>query len=74
VSYKLVFAPEIEVDLGDAYIWYEDRRPGLGEEFLSCVDACIQAIYRMPELHVKNLQRLSKSIGEKISILGFLRL
>ncbi|PIP05355.1 MAG: recombinase, partial [Syntrophobacterales bacterium CG23_combo_of_CG06-09_8_20_14_all_48_27] len=26
---------------------------GLGEEFLDCVDACIQAICRMPELHPK---------------------
>ena len=24
---------------------------GLGEEFLSCVDACIQAICRLPEMH-----------------------
>lgn len=27
--------------------------PGLGEEFLNCVDACIQAICRMPELYMK---------------------
>jgi len=50
---ELVVAPEAEQDIGDAYAWYENRRHGLGEEFLSCVDACIQRICRMPELHAK---------------------
>ena len=35
------------------YAWYEKQRPGLGEDFLSCVDACIQGICRMPEVHRK---------------------
>jgi plasmid stabilization system protein ParE len=48
---ELVIAPEAEQDIADAYGWYEDRRAGLGEEFLSCVDACIQAICRTPEMH-----------------------
>jgi hypothetical protein len=34
----------------DAYRWYEDRRFGLGEEFLSQVDACIQGVVRNLEL------------------------
>ena len=49
----LIVAPEAEQDIGEAYAWYEDRRPGLGEEFLSCVDASIQAICRMPEMHAE---------------------
>lgn len=47
----LVIAPEAEQDIMDAYSWYEDRRIGLGEEFVSCVDACIQAICRMPKMY-----------------------
>ncbi len=50
---ELIIAPEAEQDIADAYGWYEDRRVGLGEEFLSCVDACIQAICRTPELHAQ---------------------
>jgi plasmid stabilization system protein ParE len=50
---ELVLAPEAEQDVGEAYDWYENRRHGLGEEFLSCVDACIQRICRVPELHAK---------------------
>jgi plasmid stabilization system protein ParE len=50
---ELIIAPEVQQDIDEAYSWYEDRRPGLGEEFLSCVDACIQVISRMPELYAK---------------------
>lgn len=50
---KLVLAEEVEQDLSKAYAWYESHRNGLGEEFLSCVDACIQSIRRSPELHAK---------------------
>ena len=48
---ELFLAPEAEQDVADAYAWYESRRPGLGEEFLGSVDACIEAIRRMPEMH-----------------------
>lgn len=47
----LKFAPEAEQDLAGAYAWYEHQRTGLGEEFLSCVDARIEAICRSPEMH-----------------------
>ena len=48
---ELVIAPEVEQDVTEAYAWYESRRPGLGEEFLSSVDACVEAICRTPEMH-----------------------
>ena len=48
---NLIVAPEAEQDLAEAYGWYEERRAGLGEEFLSCIDACIAAICRTPEMH-----------------------
>lgn len=48
---KLVVAPEVELDIAAAYAWYERRRIGLGEEFLTSVDACIEGIRRQPELY-----------------------
>ena len=50
---KLIIAPEAGADLVNAYHWYEKRRVGLGEEFLSCVDVCLQGVCRQPELHAK---------------------
>jgi plasmid stabilization system protein ParE len=49
MAVELIIAPEAQQDLADAYGWYEARRPGLGEEFLGCVDASVEAICRMPE-------------------------
>ena len=48
---ELIIAPETEQDIAEAYAWYEGRRTGLGEELLSCIDACIEAISRTPEMH-----------------------
>jgi hypothetical protein len=44
---ELIIAPEAEQDLAEAYAWYEGRRIGLGEEFLSGVDAC-KVFYEHP--------------------------
>jgi len=51
MAVKLIIAPEAEYDISEAYTWYEERRVGLGEEFLSCVDACIHTICRTPEFY-----------------------
>lgn len=48
---ELRIAPEAIEDLVHAYDWYEAQRVGLGEEFLSCVDASIESIHRFPELY-----------------------
>jgi plasmid stabilization system protein ParE len=47
---ELIIAPEAQQDLDEAYAWYEKQRAGLGEDFLTSVDACIQAICRTPEM------------------------
>ena len=38
---EILIAPEVELDIAEAYLWYERCRAGLGEEFLSSVDACL---------------------------------
>jgi plasmid stabilization system protein ParE len=49
MAVELVFTAEVEQDLGQAFAWYERRRRGLGDEFLTHVDACLQRICRNPE-------------------------
>jgi hypothetical protein len=36
--------PAASEDVTEAYAWYESQRIGLGEEFLGCLDVCIQRI------------------------------
>src|SRR5216683_3057155 len=47
----LVLAPEAADDVASAYAWYESRRPGLGEDFLSAVEAGLEGIRRQPDMH-----------------------
>ncbi len=48
---NLIIASEVEKDITEAYTWYEKQKTGLGEEFLSCVDAQVQSIVRMPKMY-----------------------
>ncbi len=48
---NFVILPEAEDDVAQAYKWYESQELGLGEEFLRCVDACIQFIRRNQEMY-----------------------
>lgn len=67
------FAPETEQDLDEAYAWYEERRVGLGEEFISCVDACIQAIARMPQIHARVHREYRRMLVRRFSLRRHLR-
>jgi plasmid stabilization system protein ParE len=48
---RLVFAPEAEQDVVESHRWYEAQRLGLGREFLNCVEATLEAIRRIPDMH-----------------------
>jgi hypothetical protein len=38
MSYRLIIRPEAELDLEDAFIWYELQETGLGSEFVRSID------------------------------------
>src|SRR3972149_1530585 len=57
---KIVFRPEAEAELKEAYQWYENQRKGLGSDFLLCIEAAISSIQRNPEIYpvvYKNVRR-----------------
>lgn len=68
---KLIFAPEVEFDIQEAFDWYEKRRTGLGEEFLSCLDACYQRICRSPVLHAKIYENYRRAMLRRFPYLVF---
>jgi plasmid stabilization system protein ParE len=49
MSRQLIVRPEAEAEMTDAFDWYEERVPGLGSDFLLCVDAAFSAILRSPQ-------------------------
>jgi plasmid stabilization system protein ParE len=48
---RVVYTPEAENDVAESYDWYEGCEPGLGEDFLRCVEACVLGIQRHPQLY-----------------------
>jgi len=49
MTYVLRYRPEIVGDLEDGAKWYDDRRPGLGSEFLQECKAALDRILNRPE-------------------------
>jgi len=48
---RLRLIPEAELDLDEAYSWYQAQAPDLGADFLGAVNMCIAAIRRHPEAY-----------------------
>lgn len=47
----VTFTSEADEAVAAAYRWYEDREPGLGEDFLRRLEACLLTIRRHPQLY-----------------------
>lgn len=48
---QLILTEKAQEDLDDAFQWYEEKEPGLGKEYVRCVDAKIAELSRHPLLH-----------------------
>ena len=48
---RIIYTAEAEDDVADSYNWYESREPGLGEDFLRCIEACVLTVQRHPLLY-----------------------
>jgi plasmid stabilization system protein ParE len=48
---NVIFTPQAADDVAAAYAWYEEREPGLGEDFLRCVEACLHVALRHPHMY-----------------------
>lgn len=48
---RVIYTPEADDDVAEAYNFYEGCEPGLGEDFLRCVEARVLTIQRHPQLY-----------------------
>lgn len=49
MKWRLVIRPRAETDLREAHDWYESQRAGLGEEFVSEIEAALRALVWAPQ-------------------------
>ena len=61
----LILGKEAEEDIRLAYQWYEDRRTGLGAQFLEAVDSTFRRIEKHPNLYMKVLGDVRRSLCKK---------
>jgi plasmid stabilization system protein ParE len=85
VSYKIIIRPEAEADLAGSFRWYQAQVPGLGIEFLSCIDDAFDLIIEDPRIYQKIYKNVRRCLphrfpyeifyiieGDNIIVLGVL--
>jgi toxin ParE1/3/4 len=65
MNYEIIIRPEAESDLNEAFHWYEEQSPGLGLEFLRCVDAAFDIIQRNPVLYQKIYKEIRRALTHR---------
>ena len=59
---RVFFTSEADDDVAASYDWYESREPGLGEDFLRSVEACISGIQRHPEMYPAAIEEFRRRL------------
>lgn len=58
---QISIRPEAEIEIEEAYHWYEEQRDGLGSDFLLCVEEGLEKIRKTPDMYPivhRNVRRL----------------
>ncbi len=74
MALPLAFRPRVGQDLAGAFGWYEERRAGLGEEFLRAVDASFDAIEEFPEMFARVHGEVRRAMVARFPYAVFYRL
>jgi plasmid stabilization system protein ParE len=58
--FALIVRALAEADLSSTFRWYETQQPGLGEDFLSCVDSALASLRENPLMYPKAYKHLRR--------------
>jgi len=70
---SVIFTEEADEDVAESYDWYESREPGLGEDFLRCVEACLLTIQRHSYIFPIAIDEVSAGPNSSVSFRDLLR-
>lgn len=71
MKYRLLLRKGAENDLADAYRWYTEKVPGLGNRFLAAVEQTLDSIQLNPAGYPIIYQTVRRSIAAQISPMEF---
>ena len=64
MKYNLIIRDEADEETFKSFLWYEDQRQGLGEEFLWQIEKSLSAITNYP-LHYQKIYKQFRHISVK---------
>jgi len=74
MNYVLVFRPEVQEELSEAHSWYENQKPGLGDEFLEFVNETVNLICQMPESYAVTYRDIRRAIVRRFPYAVYYRI
>lgn len=65
MSLPVVLRSATQLEFDEAFDWYEQQRPGLGQDFVDKVQAVFDRIAANPKLHSVVLQDVRKAVVKR---------
>lgn len=53
MSYTVVVRAAAQAEAAEAFLWYEERRPGLGHRFADALQKCLDQLAENPKLQMR---------------------
>jgi hypothetical protein len=71
---RVIYTSGADDDIAESYDWFENREPGLGEEFLRCVEACVLTIQRHPQSYPVAVDNFRRALVRRFPFEFFMKL
>lgn len=65
MKYTLIVRPEAELELREAFLWYENQNKGLGLEFIRSIDASLSSLTRSPLMYAEIYKNVRRTLIRK---------
>ena len=68
----MIYRPAAELELQDTYRWYEGCRPGLGRDFMMCVEERVQIMRQFPQAFPEVHREIRQAVIRRFPLLHLL--
>jgi len=65
MSLPLVFHPNVQDEVDEAYRWYEQQSAGLGDDFLAALEEVSDRLRQTPEVHQTIYQDVRRALPRR---------
>jgi len=62
MAYRLRVSDRATEEIGEAFDWYQEQQPGLGDEFLAALDSQFRSILLMPRVYAQTQPGIRRAL------------